>query len=83
MRAALAPLIEGLAAGGRYQTRLAVHEGEHIRLLSAEEVDWIGIEDEQVLEFIPQVTNHYYKATGIDPQVYPGIAADGTGVLPF
>jgi two-component system LytT family response regulator len=44
----LAPLIESLAAEGRYLTRLAVHEADHIRVLSTDEVDWIGIEADTV-----------------------------------
>jgi two-component system LytT family response regulator len=47
--AQLRPLLEDLAAQGRYLTRLAVRDGECIRVLDAEQVDWIGIEDEQVL----------------------------------
>jgi two-component system LytT family response regulator len=47
--AQLGPLLESLAAEGRYLTRLAVHEAEHIRILGVEEVDWIGIEEEQVV----------------------------------
>jgi two-component system LytT family response regulator len=43
------PLLETLAAGGRYLTRLAVHDRDHIRVLDADQVDWIGIEDEQVV----------------------------------
>ena len=47
--AQLGPLLESLAAGGRYLTRLAVRDRESIRVLDASEVDWIGIEDEQVM----------------------------------
>ena len=47
--AQLRPLLEGLAAEGRYLTRLAVRYRESIRVLDAAEVDWIGIEDEQVM----------------------------------
>jgi two-component system LytT family response regulator len=47
--AQLRPLLEGLAAEGRYLTRLAVRDRECIRVLDADEVDWIGIEDEQVI----------------------------------
>ncbi|MBN1147553.1 MAG: response regulator transcription factor [Anaerolineales bacterium] len=43
----LAPLLESLAAGGRYLTRLAVRHQERIRLLDVDEIDWIGIQDEQ------------------------------------
>jgi DNA-binding LytR/AlgR family response regulator len=46
--AQLRPLLEGLAAEGRYLTRLAVRHRDCIRVLDAGEVDWIGIEDEQV-----------------------------------
>jgi DNA-binding LytR/AlgR family response regulator len=47
--AQLGPLLESLAAEGRYPTRLAVHDRDRIRVLEAEEVDWIGIEDERVM----------------------------------
>jgi DNA-binding LytR/AlgR family response regulator len=43
----LAPLLENLTSQGRYLTRLAVHDKNHIRVLNADEVDWIGIENEQ------------------------------------
>jgi DNA-binding LytR/AlgR family response regulator len=49
LSAQLRPLLESLAAEGRYLTRLAVRDRECIRLLDAGEVDWIGIEDEQVM----------------------------------
>lgn len=44
----LAPLLESLAAQGRYLTRLAVRDRERIRVLDVGEVDWIGVEGEQV-----------------------------------
>ncbi|MBN1138957.1 MAG: response regulator transcription factor [Anaerolineae bacterium] len=44
----LAPLLESLAAEGRYLARLAVHESDHIRVLSTDEIDWIGIEADTV-----------------------------------
>ncbi|MBN1888682.1 MAG: response regulator transcription factor [Thermoflexales bacterium] len=47
LSARFAPLLEGLAAQGRYLTRLAVRDGNHIRVLDADEVDWIGVENEQ------------------------------------
>jgi two-component system LytT family response regulator len=47
--AQLGPLLESLAAEGRYLTRLAVHDRDRIRVLEAEEVDWIGIEDGRVM----------------------------------
>ena len=47
--AQLRPLLEGLAAEGRYLTRLAVRDRECIRVLDADGIDWIGIEDEQVI----------------------------------
>jgi two-component system LytT family response regulator len=43
----LAPLLEGLTAQGRYLTRLAVRDGNRIRVLDANEVDWIDIENEK------------------------------------
>jgi len=50
--AQLAPLLENLAAQGRYLTRLAVRAGETIRVLDAADVDWIGIEREQVYVYV-------------------------------
>jgi two-component system LytT family response regulator len=44
----LAPLLESLASQGHYLTRLAVRDGNCIRVLSVDEVDWIGVEDERV-----------------------------------
>ncbi|MBU0705101.1 MAG: LytTR family DNA-binding domain-containing protein, partial [Chloroflexi bacterium] len=47
----LAPLLESLATQGRYLTRLAVrdYENARIRVLDVGEVDWISVEEEQVL----------------------------------
>ena len=47
--ARLGPLLESLAAQGRYLTRLAVRDCDCIRVLDVDEVDWIGIEREQVM----------------------------------
>jgi two-component system LytT family response regulator len=47
--AQLAPLLERLAAQGHYLTRLAVRDREGVRVLDAREVDWIGVEGEQVI----------------------------------
>jgi DNA-binding LytR/AlgR family response regulator len=47
--ARLASLLESLAAQGRYLTRLAVRDRDHINVLDADEVDWIGVEGERVL----------------------------------
>jgi len=47
--ARLGPLLESLAAQGQYLTRLAVRDRDRIRVLDAGEVDWIGIEHEQVI----------------------------------
>jgi DNA-binding LytR/AlgR family response regulator len=49
LSAQLRPLLEGLAAEGRYLTRLAVRDRERIRVLDAHRVDWVGIEEEQVM----------------------------------
>ena len=43
----LLPLLESLAAGGHYLTRLAVRQRERIRLLDVDEIDWIGVQDEE------------------------------------
>jgi DNA-binding LytR/AlgR family response regulator len=45
----LGPLLESLAAQGRYLTRLAVRDRVSIRVLDVDEMDWIGIEGEQVM----------------------------------
>jgi two-component system LytT family response regulator len=47
LSARFAPLLEGLAAQGRYLTRLAVRDGNRIRVLDVDEVDWFGVENEQ------------------------------------
>ena len=44
----LAPLLESLSSQGHYLSRLAVRDGNRIRVLNADEVDWIGVENEQV-----------------------------------
>ena len=48
----LAPLLENLVAQGRYLTRLAVRDRDRIRVLDVGEVDWIGVEDEQVSVYV-------------------------------
>jgi len=47
----LGPLLESLADQGCYLTRLAVrdYENARIRVLDVSEVDWIGVEEEQVM----------------------------------
>ena len=45
----LGPLLESLAAQGRYLTRLAVRDRVSIRVLDVDEMDWIGIKGEQVM----------------------------------
>ena len=47
--ARLRPLLESLAARGTYLTRLAVRDRDRIRILNAQEIDWINVEDEQVV----------------------------------
>jgi two-component system LytT family response regulator len=44
----LRPLIEHLTADARYIQRLAVRDRDSIRVVSADEVDWMGVEEEQV-----------------------------------
>jgi DNA-binding LytR/AlgR family response regulator len=43
------PLLESLATQGCYVNRLAVRDGDRIRVLDVEQVDWIDIADEQVM----------------------------------
>jgi two-component system LytT family response regulator len=47
--AQLRPLLDDLAGQGRYLSRLAVREGECIRVLDVDQVDWIGIENEEAI----------------------------------
>jgi len=47
--ARLGPLLESLATQGQYLTRLAVRDRDRIRVLDVDKVDWIGVEDEQVM----------------------------------
>jgi two-component system LytT family response regulator len=49
LSAQLRPLLEDLAAEGRYLSRLAVRDRDCIRVLDADGIDWIGLEDEQVM----------------------------------
>ena len=44
-----APVLQNLASQGRHLARLAVRDRHNIRVLDVAEVDWIGIEEEQVL----------------------------------
>jgi len=41
------------------------------------------VEDGKEEAFARHVTEHYQASTSITPQIYPGLAADGAGVLPF
>jgi two-component system LytT family response regulator len=45
----LRPLLESLTVQGRYLTRLAVRDRDRIRVLDVGDVDWIGVEAEQVI----------------------------------
>jgi DNA-binding LytR/AlgR family response regulator len=45
-------LVESLAAQGRYLTRLAVRDRDRIRVLDVGDVDWIGVQDEQVIVYV-------------------------------
>lgn len=42
-------LLEGMAAQGRHLARLAVRDRDRIRVLDVNEVDWISVENEQVM----------------------------------
>ena len=48
LAARIGPLLETLAAQERYLERLAVRDGERIRVLDVGEIDWISVEDEDV-----------------------------------
>lgn len=43
----------------------------------------VFVEDEQTEGFAAHVAEHYQSSTGITPQIYPGLAADGAGLLPL
>ena len=49
MGAGFGRLLETLASEGRYADRLAVRDGERIRVLDVEHVDWIDVADERVM----------------------------------
>jgi DNA-binding LytR/AlgR family response regulator len=49
LAAQLGPLLESLTAEGHFLTRLAMYDQDCIRVLDVDKVDWIGIENEQVL----------------------------------
>jgi two-component system LytT family response regulator len=72
LAAQLGPLLETLAAEGRYLTRLAVHDRDRIRVLDADEVDWIGIEDEQVMVHVGDQTYSIHRTlTELEAQLDP------------
>jgi DNA-binding LytR/AlgR family response regulator len=48
--------LESLAAQGRYLIRLAVRDRDHIRVLDVDDVDWIGVEQEQVMVHVGKET---------------------------
>lgn len=50
--AQLGPLLESLAAQGRYLIRLAVRDRDRIRVLDVDEVDWIGVQDERIVVYV-------------------------------
>ncbi len=50
----LGPLLESLAAQGRYLTRLAVRDRDRIRVLDVDQVDWIGVQGEQVAVYVEE-----------------------------
>jgi two-component system LytT family response regulator len=54
--ARLGPLLESLATQGQYLARLAVRDRDRIRVLDIDEVDWIGIEGEQVMVHVGDQT---------------------------
>lgn len=41
------------------------------------------VESDRTEAFAAHVAEHYQASTGIEPQVYPGLAAEGAGILPF
>jgi two-component system LytT family response regulator len=56
LAARLGPLLESLTAHGQFMTRLAVRDRNHIRVLDVSEVDWIGVEGEQVFAHVGDET---------------------------
>jgi two-component system LytT family response regulator len=47
MASRLAPLLESLSSQSHYLPRLAVRDRDHLRVLNTDEVDWVGVENEQ------------------------------------
>jgi two-component system LytT family response regulator len=47
----LGPLLESLAAQRQYLSRLAVRDRDRIHVLDVEEIDWVGVEAEQVMVY--------------------------------
>jgi DNA-binding LytR/AlgR family response regulator len=69
----LRPLLEGLAAEGRYLARLAVRDRDSIRVLDADRVDWIGIEDEQVKVHVGELAYPIRRTlTELEARLDPG-----------
>ena len=71
----LRPLLEGLAAQGRYLTRLAVRDRNCIRVLGTDEVDWIGVVEEQVVVHAGDMSYPIRRALAelesrLDPSVF-------------
>jgi len=71
----LGPLLESLAAQGRYLTRLAVRDHDRIRVLDANQVDWIGVEDEQATVHVGDAAYPVRRtlaalASRLDPTVF-------------
>ena len=56
--ARLGPLLKSLAAQGQYLTRLAVRDRDRICVLDVDEVDWIGVEREQVMVHVGDRAYH-------------------------
>ena len=49
LAAQLGPVLASLAKEGRYASRLAVRDRNRIRVLPADEVDWISVDDERTI----------------------------------
>jgi DNA-binding LytR/AlgR family response regulator len=73
--ARLAPLLECLTALGHYLTRLAVWDRDRIRILDADDVDWIGAEGEETVVHVGEAAYPIRRSLGelasrLDPATF-------------
>ena len=74
-RARFGPLLKSLAAQAHYLTRLAVRDRERIRVLDANDVDWIGLKNQRVVVHVGEKTYPIHRtltelASRLDPATF-------------